>query len=80
MCQVVAYKRFKTKENYKPSPRADLGVGPGGPAPPPSPFCGLLNISPLHVQYGIYSFCLIRKEQGIYKCMPLFCITADRTR
>ena len=57
MCQVVAYKRFQTKENYKPSPRADLGVGPGGPAPsPPSPpaaFCGLLSILALHVQYGI---------------------------
>ena len=37
MCQVVAYKRFQTKENYKPSPRADLGVGPGGPAPDPPP-------------------------------------------
>ena len=56
MCQVVAYKRFQTKENYKPSPRADLAEGPGGPAPsppPPAAFCGLLSILALHVQYGI---------------------------
>ena len=31
--------------------RADLGVSPG-----PPPFCGLLNISELHVQNGIQAF------------------------
>ena len=38
--------------------RADLGVGPGAPGPP---FCGLLNISALHVQYGIQAFAKFKR-------------------
>ena len=31
-------------------------MGQGDPRPPPPPFCGLLNISALHVQCGIQAF------------------------
>ena len=45
---------------------ADLGVGPRGsrrpPAPPP-PFCGLLNISALHFQYGIHVFAKFKRSE-----------------
>ena len=40
--------------------RADLGVGPGDPPPP---FCGLLNISSLHVQYGIQAFAKFKRPE-----------------
>ena len=43
-------------------PRADLGVGPGGPGPP---FCGLLNFSALHVQYGIQAFAKCKHPECI---------------
>ena len=40
--------------------RADLGVGPGGSG---SPFCVLLNISALHVQYGIEAFAKFKRPE-----------------
>ena len=36
-----------------------MGVGLGGPAP----FCGLLNISALHVQYGIQAFAKFKRPE-----------------
>ena len=39
--------------------RADLGVGPGDPAPP----LVLLNISALHVQYGIQTFAKFKRPE-----------------
>ena len=43
---------YSSLAKIDPIARADLGVGPGGSAPP----CGLSNISALHVQYGIQAF------------------------
>ena len=46
--------------------RADLGVGLGGPAPAPPPsfsISGLLNISVLHVQYGIQTFAKFKRPE-----------------
>ena len=42
---------------FKPlGSRADLGAGPGAPAPPFVWELFFLNISALHVQYGIQAF------------------------
>ena len=40
--------------------RADFWVGRGGPGPP---FCGLLNILALHVQYGIQAFAKFKRPE-----------------
>ena len=38
----------------------------GKPAPsPPPPFCGLLNISALHVQYGIQAFAKFKRPDAL---------------
>ena len=42
--------------------RADLGVGPGGSAPPPpTPF--VVYYSALHVQYGIQAFAKFKRPE-----------------
>ena len=41
--------------------KADFGVGPE--PPPPPPFCGLSNISALHLQYGIQTFAKFKRPE-----------------
>ena len=41
--------------------RANLGVDTGDPSPL---FCGLLNISELHVQYGIQTFAKFKRPES----------------
>ena len=36
---------------------------PPPPPPPPPPFCGLLNISALHFQYGIHVFAKFKRSE-----------------
>ena len=50
-------ERFHLRDSLS---RADLGVGRGGPG---TPFCGLLNISALHVQYRIQVFAKFKRPE-----------------
>ena len=55
LCFKLGYclKQYSILDIRRNRARADLGVGQAGPEPP---FCGLLNISALRVQYGIQAF------------------------
>ena len=50
-------ERFHLRDSLS---RADLGMGRGGPGPP---FCGLLNILALHIQYGIQAFAKFKRPE-----------------
>ena len=57
LTQSCKIERFHLRDSLS---RTDLGVGRGDPGPP---FCGLLNILALHVQYGFQAFAKFKRRE-----------------